>query len=339
MKPTLKTIAKMAGVSHMTVSRVVNNREGVPIAPQTRKRILELVDKLGYQPNRLAKALAGGKTNTVTFWMYRNKHPFFAWVIDELEQVANRHGYDLYVANIATLSEHRQASQRSQLPSDGVFAMDCGIWAEWILERLPDRGTPIISMSTSLIANTDSVSLDMAEGIDQATRHLIDGGCRRILYFRHGPTTLSEAPSEAYARPQAAYERAMDETGLETEILNAPTNDHRHVWRSCMSDYLGKHETPDGVVCRNDELAISAYRAFCDLGVTVGKDVSLVGCGGIEDLEYFPSPISTFVMPIRKMCETAWKLFEQRLANPDQPLQALSLHGKLAIRSSSSTRR
>ena len=75
-------------------------------------------------------------------------------------------------------------------------------------------------------------------------------------------------------------------------------------------------------MCRNDDLAIGAYRGMCDLGISVGKDVLLVGCDGVEETRFMPCPVSTIVLPVRQMCQLAWQFMERRLAHPAAELQS-----------------
>ena len=98
--------------------------------------------------------------------------------------------------------------------------------------------------------------------------------------------------------------------GLTDEYIHMET-DTRAGSRQTLVDYVGKRGCPDGILCRDDETALGAYRAICDLGLRVGRDVLLVGCDGIQDTQYLECPLSTIVMPVPRMCELAWQFLRQ----------------------------
>lgn len=104
--------------------------------------------------------------------------------------------------------------------------------------------------------------------------------------------------------------------------------------RTAVTEHLRRHGCPDGLFCRNDEMAVGAYRAFCDLGIRVPEDVALVGCDGIEEAEYGYCPLSTIVQPFAQMCEAVWQLLARRMQPPDTPLEHIVLPAYLAVRHS-----
>ncbi len=126
----------------------------------------------------------------------------------------------------------------------------------------------------------------------------------------------------------------MSTAGLSTEFIavQPPT---RAAARQTIVDYIRAQGCPDAILCRNDDLAIGAYRAACDLGLEVGRDLLLVGCDGQEDTEYFPCPVSTIVFPIAEMCRLSWEFLESRMNGTDAPLGETTLEARLEIRQSS----
>jgi LacI family transcriptional regulator len=144
----------------------------------------------------------------------------------------------------------------------------------------------------------------------------------------------SATPKGVCIAPREAYAAEMRARGLEAEWIPLASAS-RDAAREAAASHVREHGRPDAFLCRNDDLAIGAYRAMCDLGIRVGEDVLLVGCDGIEDTRFMPCPVSTVLLPVRRMCELAWQFMERRLADPDAELQSETLTAALEVRDSS----
>ena len=334
MRVTLQDVAKEAGVSAATVSRVLSGHKAKLYVPSTRRRIKEAAEKLGYRPSFAARALATGRTSLVTLWSYHPYEAFFATVVKEVQKQAqaNRHG--LLVADIAMDNADESGAGKPVWPSDGILAMDCGQWAQRLLRARPSANTPIVSMGTTLVPETDSVQLDLSGAFRQATEHLLAEGCRRIAYLCAGPEDDSDVMVHCYRAPRLAWQAAMQDAGLKEEYIYLDA-DTRSASRRTVVDYIREHGCPDGILCRDDEMAIGAYRAMCDLGIRIGQDVLLVGCDGIQDTQYLDCPLSTIALPVPRMCELAWQFLARRMADPSAPPQHAVLEAAVVLRESS----
>ena len=140
--------------------------------------------------------------------------------------------------------------------------------------------------------------------------------------------------SNVFAAPRDAYVAVMHDAGLTPELVPL-TDASREFAREAASTHVREHGCPDAFLCRNDDLAIGAYRAMSELGHSVGEDVLLVGCDGIEDTRFMPAAISTIVLPVERMCERVWELMERRLSQPDGEIEVEIMSGTLKIRESS----
>ncbi len=334
MSVTLQDVAQEAGVSLATASRVLAGHKAQFFVPSTRQRIKEAAQKLGYRPNFAARALATGRTSLVTLWSYHPYQAFFATVMEGLQKQAQAHGYGLLVADVAFGDPGESGPNRCLWPSDGILAMDCGQWADRLLRARPSDQTPIVSMGTTIVPETDTVQLDLSHAFRQATEHLAAQGCRRIAYFSVGPENESAVLAQCYRAPRLAYQAALGDLGLAEEYiyLHAET---RAASRQTIIDHVHQHGCPDAILCRDDEMAIGTYRAMCDLEIRVGRDVLLVGCDGIQDTQYLECPLSTIVLPVPRMCELAWQFLAKRMADPSAPRQHVVLEASLMLRESS----
>jgi LacI family transcriptional regulator len=174
----------------------------------------------------------------------------------------------------------------------------------------------------------DTVGIDLAGGARAAVQHLLDVGCCRIAYVAE---RMPDAGGEAR---HDSYTRVVERAGQPTEVILTGTQFRADVRRR-LRDYLGEHGCPDGLFCTNDEVALGAYRALCDLGIRVPDDVALVGCDGIEDTEYLERPLTTIVQPVDQMCALAWQFLQRRIDDPSLPWQHALLAPQLVIRDSS----
>jgi LacI family transcriptional regulator len=334
MAASLRQVAAEASVSQATASRVLTGNGAELFAPETRRRIEEAAHRLGYRPNFTARALATGRSGLVTLWSYPPYQTFFGLVMEEMQQLAQQKGIGLLVADISARKPERASHNAVVWPSDGIMAIDCGAWAAEIFDARPTSQTPIVSMGTACIPETDSVCLDLTGAFAEATRHLLAQGCRRIAYVSTAAADNPQLSTNVYVAPYNAYLAAMQRAGLPSEKIDFPTAS-RDVAREAAAAHVHKHGCPDAFLCRNDDLAMGVYRAMCELGVEVGKDILLVGCDGIEETRFMPCAVSTILLPVRRMCQLAWQFMERRLADPGLELQCETLEAALEVRESS----
>lgn len=159
--------------------------------------------------------------------------------------------------------------------------------------------------------------------------HLIGSGFRRIA---HATFVRKNLPGESR---RLGYVQAMSDAKLKTEFIYYPlTERQRPVTRQLIQEYVKENGAPEAIFCHSDDAALGIYRGLCDAGITVPREVALVGCDGIEDTEYLECPLTTLVQPVAEMCATAWSFLQQRLDDRTRRAQHAVLSPKLAIRQS-----
>ncbi|HEX5323416.1 MAG TPA: LacI family DNA-binding transcriptional regulator [Capsulimonadaceae bacterium] len=330
MKPSLSHVAKQAGVSSATVSRVLSGSR-VRIAPETRQRVQEIANDLGYAPNRAARALVTGRTQTLALWAVNLRSPFSAQVIYNVSQELARHEYDLMIAAAQSSHSCLKTAHLLSWPIDGIFALDLPRAAVPGLNKSLLGGKPFVSLGGYISQESDYVHVDFQAQVMEAIRHLFAVGCRRIAYlvpdwfewFRHaGDPRL------------CGYDTVICDAGKKPEYIAIPDERRRSV-APALTEYINCNGCPDGLFCFNDDMAIGAYRALKDLGRRIPDDVALIGCDGIEDTLYFDPPITTIAQPLEQMCMVAWAFLERRIRDNDLPLQQITVQPRLEIRQSS----
>lgn len=328
---TLKDIAKELNLSHATVSRALNRVNDSLISEATRERVRQTASELGYRPNYAGRALVTGKTGLLSLWLWseNDQTSYQAMVSRLMYHEARNRGYQMVVDLVGRLDLRGHPDRSFDFWNvDGVVAHEA---APAILANLAGAKRPQVPIvatgSYNLLTDADRVVINVSGGARQAMRHLIDGGRKKILY-------VTEDLGGRTADPRyQIYVELTKEAGLPRLFVDLSLD--RALVRTGIREYIRDNGCPDALYCHNDDMAIGAYRALCDLGIRVPDDVAIVGFDGIEDTEYLEVPLTTVVLPLAEMCTTAFQFLEQRIENPSSPLQEAVLEASLSIRPSS----
>ena len=324
---TISELANRLSLSKGTVSRVLNRRNDDLISESTRSRVILAAREAGYRPNRAARSLATGRTQTIAF--YTNElTDISSAVVNRLQWLARHSELDMIIHNFPRHYDGKEEHVISPVgQADGIVAYEPHEYIHLIPDASLGERTPMVSMGTYLMDDTDFVGTNLIPEIEKAVEHLAAIGCRRIAYVEDHPT--SAAPDFRHQ----TYAGAMQQAGLRPEYIDVPGS--RAAARSAVTTYVRTNGSPDGMLCRYDDLAIGAYRGLRDLGLRIPDDVALIGCDGIDDTEYLDPPLSTIVQPIERMCDLAWEFLQKRMADPGCPLQQIVLPSCLELRASS----
>ncbi len=327
---TLHDIAREAQVSPATVSRVLNGRLDSRIASATRDRVLRIAERLGYEPNRIAQALVTGRTHMVGVVVPYRWYPFATDVMDCVQQRLEPLGWGMVVEGTEGDREwFLHGVRRLEGQVDGILTVDRCDLVQALVDDPPGFGKPVVSVGSDCYRGVDHVSIELGRGAADAVSHLIEQGCRRIVYV---VPQISAHPHEAR---RLAYESTMAAAGLEPELVVFPKGTRRGAREAFLAHAAERRRLPDGLFCCNDVTALGVYRALRDLGVRIPEDVALVGCDGTDETQYVDRPISTIVMPVAQMCEQGIGFLQRRIDQPDLPLQGAELTASLCIRESS----
>jgi LacI family transcriptional regulator len=327
-KVSSSDVARLAGVSSATVSYVLNQRKDQTIREETRQKILDAVQSLGYQPNLAARSLATGKTGTIALWVPNSYHSVFSHVIEQVMHLAQEHGYHVIIVHINT--ETRESLLDSGLLSgwnvDAILALDARDLVNDILDsRL--HAPHIVSIGPAFSARTDHVGVDLKTGSLQAVRHLYAAGCRSIAFA--GVKSKLAKGDPRYD----AYLSVIKESGLKPLFIELDKGDYEGSY-STLRRHFAQQKRPDGLFCWNDETAIGANRALSELGLRVPHDVAIIGSDGIRETEYSVPALSTVAQPFAEMCRVAWQFLELRIKDSNLAIQSAVLPMTLQCRAS-----
>ena len=322
---TQAQIAEQLGVSRQLVTFALSGHPHV--AESSRELILAKAKEMGYRPNPYARALKRKKTGIVALWIPDQVSGHFGNVSRNLTQLVKESGHELIVAEIGG----RDVNQVwSNVPVDGIFAIDNGNLSESEFDSLAGNTVPIVGLGAYYSEKFDSIQVDLATGAAEAMKHLLDSGYKRIA---HATFIDKDLPNASRRRE---YSNAMREAGLPPEFIIYPFSENqRAVTRQLIQEYIADHGLPEAIFCHSDDAALGIYRGLCDLKIRVPDQVALVGCDGIEDTMYLEVPLSTLVQPVKEMCSKAWQFLKDRMDDPSLPPRHVSLPPRLDIRDSS----
>lgn len=284
----IKEVAKSAGVSTATVSRVVNGSARVD--PHTEKSVRAAIERTGYYPNTHARTLGTGKSNIYGLIISDIENPFFPELVKHFEHAAVEHGQEILIANTDYRPERMQTSVRRMIERkvDGVAIMTSEMEPK-LVQTLSGRGIPIVFLDTGTVGNMISnISIDYSGGIDLAIDHLVALGHRRIA-FVSGPADLASAHMR-----HDAFLASLKRKKLKTARELLRTGNHRiDGGHAAMVEMLKLSDRPTAVLASNDLTAIGVMGAIHDAGLRVPEDISVVGFDDIEVSSYIHPPLTT----------------------------------------------
>jgi LacI family transcriptional regulator len=287
MAVTIRTVAEEADVSPATVSRVFNDT--APVDPDTRERILETADRLGYVPNATARSLSLDRTHTFGVLLPFLTGEYFPEVIRGLDQAAREHDRLLMLSS----SHHAPEDLRRALSSmngriDGLVLMLPQLDPSTYEDHLPGDVPAVLLNSTPEGHDLGVLSIDNHEGARLATRHLAAQGHERI-----GLITGDPANRETHER-RAGYRTALMEAGLpRAEAWIAEGDFSRASGEAAARTLLEASPRPTAVFASNDYMAIGAIRAFQADGHAVPGDVAVVGFDDLPSARHFAPALTT----------------------------------------------
>lgn len=287
-KVTLAHVAEEAGVSVMTVSRVVNDRPGV--GASTRARVRRAIAALGYRPNIVARGLKAHRSRTIGLIVPDVTNPYFPSIVRGAEDVAMRHGYTLLLTNVVEDVEREVAALEAfeDRRVDGVIACSPRLEAERLDELLARHHAAVIVNRRSNPVVAGSVRLDHEHGMRQLIRHLLATGCRRL--------GVLAGPSDSHAGRERllGIDRETREHGVavpaELVLPGPPTVEGG---QSATQALLERDASIDALVCFNDLVAAGALITLKELGIAVPADVAVVGYDDIDFARMFTPPLTT----------------------------------------------
>lgn len=306
MNLTIADIAKLANVSISTVSIVLNNKTGV--SEQTRARVLKIIEKYNFNPNRIAQSLASKETKSLGLIIKEIDNPHFAKVMKGVYDSASEYGYSVLLGS-SELSSEKEAEIINTMLSkrvDGLIVSpiqnDEANFKS--LANLLSNNIPLVILGMIDNYSVNSVDIDNTEAAFEAVNYLISLGHTNIAYFG-GP------PHSGHAQKRLlGYQKALIENGIviNNQRLFLVGPNIRDSFKIANKLFSGSTDLPTAVFCYNDLAAIGVINALEELNINIPEDVSVFGFDNIDFGEYLKIPLSTVELPAYKIGEEATKL-------------------------------
>jgi LacI family transcriptional regulator len=285
---TIQDIARVAGVSYQTVSRVLNDKPDV--SKETRKHIKEVIQKLHYRPNELARGLRSKNTRTIGLIVPDSSNPFFAEIAKGVENRGFEKGYSVILCNSAQLLarelEYLELLRAKKV--DGIIFITTTTQVSHI-RPLCESGIPVVMFFRDAgDLSVDTFKIDNALAGYIATSHLIELGHRDIACIR---PKFDQTPS---GKRVEGYQRALTEAGLTWQADLMPRGDNLFEGgERAMQTLIDSGIAFSAVFAANDAMAIGAMRCLRHYGFRIPQDVSIVGIDDILLARYCEPPLTT----------------------------------------------
>jgi DNA-binding LacI/PurR family transcriptional regulator len=325
---SIKDIARAAKVSHATVSRALHNSPLV--SPQTAERIRQIAREKGYRPSAVARSLVTKRTRTIGVVVTSIADPFIAEVVSGVEEVANDHGYSVFLANSNAEPDREVKVVHSfhERRVDGILVTASRVGALY-MPLLNEMRVPTVLINNQHPGEfVHSVMIDNLSASRQATQHLVSLGHKRIAYI--GDQFGFQSDTERFA----GYRRALELADIDfLPELTAHGDGKADGGARAMESLLTLDALPTAVFCYNDMSALGALRAIHACGLRVPDDISVVGFDDLFIASYTSPPLTTISQPMRQMGRTAMEIL-LKLFSGSNSITNIKVQGQLIVRES-----
>ncbi|WP_022899098.1 LacI family DNA-binding transcriptional regulator [Humibacter albus] len=306
---SIHDVAKLAGVSYQTVSRVLNDRPN--IRETTKQRVLDAMAELSFRPNRAARMLATSRSRTIgVIAAVHGSYYGPTSIVSATEDVAREHGYSTFLANPRNVDASSLADAMERLIAEGVEGIVAVAPQTQSTEAIKSVRVPVPIALVQNQADSDSagLSVDNALGASLAVRHLVSLGHRRIATVR-GPEGWAEADGRLRGFLETLADSGLDPVAVETGDWTAEAG------------YLAYQRLHSlgmtAVYCANDQMALGLIHGASERGVRVPADLSVVGFDDVPEAAHYLPPLTTIRQDFEELGRRAVTVLIGRLGGED----------------------
>lgn len=295
---TLADVALEAGVSPQTVSRAINDKG--EISSDTKERILEIAQRLGFRPNNIARSLVKQQTTTLGIVIPDITNPFFSEIVRGVEDCARAHSYNVFLCNTDEVPEHEVSSLDSLIEKqvDGMILCSSRLEEDELISKLNEFSFAIL-INREVQLDQDNIGIlifDDTMGAQRAVDYLVEQGHRQIA-FLSGP----KVSRSGHNRLEGYYSSlAKNDIQVNMELI-LPCEPGIEGGQYSGQMLLQEHPEVTAILCYNDLVAIGALQAGLAAGRKVPEDLSIIGCDDIPMASLIRPSLTTLHMPIREV--------------------------------------
>ena len=329
-RPVMVDVARLAGVSHQTVSRVLNDHPNV--SPQTRAGVLAAIRDLGYRPNAAARTLVTGRTHVLGVISFDSTLYGPSSMLYGLERAAHP-DYSVAIASLTAFDRHSLHETVERFLGQAVEGIIVIAPHTSAVEALTGLAAdmPLVAVKCGTHAPLPSVAIDNVAGAARATQHLLDLG-HETVHHLGGPDSWMDAQERI-----DGWRETLRAAGAQVPELACGDWSARSGYE--IGHRLAAMPEVTAVLCGNDQMALGLLRALAERGRQVPGDVSVVGFDDIPEAAYFPPPLTTVRQDFGELGRRALHLLMNRISGERSFQPALPIAPDLVLRASSAPRR
>ena len=306
MAPTIKDVAKRAGVGMGTVSRVINNQKAV--GENTRRKVLGVMKELNYSPNKMASQLRTNKTKIIALLVPIINHPFFAKLAYYIEDEADKFGYTVLLVS----SQHRVEKEKEIISRIKRREVDGAVFVtHFTHDENEFTGCPIVSIDRTFGENVPYVTSDNYDATKKAIEYLIDHGAKKIGFLGSKPLVESEVMHRSQAYIDVMTERNLPICLVNEQILHGDES-------ALVKDFMGKYFDVDAVFVSGYSLSQVFYLTAVEMGKKIPEEMQIVSYDG-EFAQWSANTVTSVEQPVEEMARNIVDLLIKKIRGESTP--------------------
>lgn len=296
---SIREVARLAGVSASTVSRVINGT--AKVEPEKKARVFRVIEETGFVPNEVARTLFRKSAKTIGLIVPSIRNPYFIELASHIDAYALQCGFRPFLCNTGYDPEKEKAAVQMlvSMNADAIIVTSC---SEHLQETLNNCPIPVVALDAALYGTDVEACIycDYYEGGRMATEYLLEKGCQNIVCIK--------GPQHRYSA-RARYQGYLDvcrERNIPEQTVDCDYDFNRGI--AMTEELLRKYPGVDGIIACNDIVAISTYKVLYKQNISVPEQVQIVGFDDISFAALLSPELTTICQPIKEMAEKAVEL-------------------------------
>lgn len=327
--PTIYEVARHAGVSIATVSRV--QRGNGPVSATTRARVVQSIEALDYRPSPSARSLAASRHEAAGIVFPDLSGPYFSEVIYGFEHAAVQARQSVLILGTHGREQADELVHDLAARVDGLVVMGRTV-SDRLVAVLASQGLPVVLLARPAVDDADTVLTENRVSAARLVEHLFGHGRRDLLFV--GDPDASPDASERWAGFQDAHRDAGGPPPIPPLVSDFTERGGHAAVRALLAARLHGGALPTGLVCANDEIALGAIRAARAAGIAVPQQLAITGWDDISSASIVSPALTTVRQPMRELGATAAALLTERIATGRRTPRHVLLPTSLVLRAS-----
>lgn len=325
---TIKDVARLSGVSISTVSRVINDSK--PVSPEVRKRVLKVVEEVGYKPNDVARSLVTRRSYLIGVIVNNLANSYVADIVRGIEEIGKMYNYDIllcssYFSKEAQLN-YLQLLNRKQ--AEGIILVGYDFETE-IVDQVKKLNKPYVFFTRNIKDDMNFISIDNFAAAYEMTNYLIKEGHSKIAYFSDYDNKFSAENDKI-----EGYLKALKESDIKYKKIYVANGRRYSNAYDIGKDILKEIKEYTAIFCSNDELAMGLLNSFLDNGINVPEDISIVGFGDYREGQYVRPKLTTIGEPFYDIGAVSMRMLIKTIKGEKNAVNTMELPFTLEKRES-----